>query len=624
MQLLLIGTDVALVVLAYFAAFGLRFDLTLSPLSHALVWQPLPWILALQIAIYFAFRTHQIVWRYVALRDVMRIGLVALGDYVAIVAVVNLFFGLPWYPRSIYLLDPLMVVVLLSSARAARRLLYEYSNSTPTKRVLIYGAGDAGEMIVRDMSHTAYYDYKPVGFIDDDPAKVGRRIHGYPVLGTRHDVKRVVARLAPDEILLAMPRESSATKREIIKALEAVKLPVKTLPSLRDVMHGHVAVSDIREIKLADLLGRAAIDLDREKVQRLINGKRILVTGAGGSIGAELCRQIWALRPRALVMFEKHENSLYAIDTELRDASDAGAELVTEVGDVCDGARVAAILAEHRSEIVFHAAAHKHVPLMERNPCEAVKNNVFGTRVVAAAAVRQGVERFILVSTDKAVDPSSVMGASKRVAELVVESIAHRQKCKFGTVRFGNVMGSNGSVVPRFQAQINRGGPVTVTDSEMRRYFMLISEAVALMLHSAAIIESGATYVLEMGEQIRVEDVARDMIRLAGRVPDKDIKIVYTGIRAGEKMSEKLIGDDERACPTSINSVMILRSKQTLDREWLAEHIAVLGAHADAGRAAEVTRELEILVPTFRYRGQPRSENEEVIDGIRSLRRERA
>ncbi|HLW72194.1 MAG TPA: nucleoside-diphosphate sugar epimerase/dehydratase [Candidatus Binataceae bacterium] len=614
----------ALIGLAYLIAFELRFDLTFLPVSRALLWAPLPWIFALQTMFYFAFGIHQIVWRYVAPRDLARIGLFAICAYVAFQFVVNVLFKFAWYPRSIFLLDPMLLIFLLGGARALRRLLYEFPNSRPTKRILIYGAGDAGAMIVREMMHTAYYDYRPVGFIDDDRAKVGRRIHGYRVLGTRHDVKRVVSRLQPDEILLAMPRVPPSVVRGVIKALETIKLPVKTLPSLRDVMHGIVKVSDIRQIDLADLLGRDPVDLDPETVGQLITGKSILVTGAGGSIGAELCRQIWALQPRTLAMFEKHENSLYAIEAELRDGRGADDRLVIEVGDVCDAARVSSVLAKHRSEIVFHAAAHKHVPLMERNPCEAVKNNVGGTRVVATAAARAGVERFILVSTDKAVNPSSVMGVTKRIAELVVEDIARGQSCKFGAVRFGNVMGSNGSVIPRFQAQLSQGGPLTVTHPDMRRYFMLIPEAVALMLHSAAIIESGAIYVLEMGDQIRVDDIARHMIRLAGLIPDEDIQIIYTGIRAGEKMSEELIGHDEQARPTASRAVTMVHSKGRLERARLAQHLETLEAAAEANRDGDVTRALELLVPSFRYCGEHRSEIGEVTDDIDSLRRKRA
>jgi FlaA1/EpsC-like NDP-sugar epimerase len=609
LHLLQVAIDLALIAVAYFGAFGLRFDLTFAPLPKAVFWHPMPWILAAQMAIYFAFGAHQIVWRYVSLWDVTRLTLVAATDALVAVLIVKLLFGSQWFPQSIYLLDPLLILILLGGVRGARRMQYEFPRQQTSKRILIYGAGDAGEMIVRDMKHNPYYGYLPVGFVDDDRAKVGRRIHGYRVFGTRTDLPRIVNKLEPDEILLSMPRVAAATVREIMKALAVFKIPVKTLPNLRDLVKGDVTVSDIRDVNLADLLGRAQIDLGTERVQQLVSGKRILVTGAGGSIGAELCRQIWALGPRALIMFEKHENSLFYIDRELRRAEGGGDELLAVIGDVCDNARLAAVFAQDQIDIVFHAAAHKHVPLMEKNPCEAIKNNVRGTRRLATAAAAHGVERFILVSTDKAVNPSSVMGASKRVAELAVRGVAQARNCRFAAVRFGNVIGSNGSVVPIFLDQIAAGGPITVTDREMRRYFMLIPEAVALMLHSASIIEPGAIYVLEMGEQRRVDDLARDLARLSGRIPGKDIEIEYTGARPGEKMSEELIGSDEHPEPTAIDSVTVVRNGSVDDPVWLAERIKALETYADQGCEDEVLRELRVLVPTFRDPVAHRLEN---------------
>lgn len=601
LHLLQVGIDTILIAAAYFVAFGLRFDLTFSALPSAIFWRPLPWIFAAQMAIYFASGVHQIVWRYVSLWDVTRLALVAATDALATVLIVKLLFGPAWFPQSIYLLDPLLVLLLLAGVRGARRLQYEFPRQQTTKRILIYGAGDAGEMIVRDMKHNPYYGYLPVGFVDDDRAKVARRIHGYRVFGTRTDLPRIVSQLEPDEILLAMPRIAAATVRDIMKALAVFKIPVKTLPNLRDLVQGTVTVSDIRDVNLADLLGRAQVDLGIERVQQLVSGKCILVTGAGGSIGSELCRQIWALGPSALIMLEKHENSLFHIERELHQTDgDGTAGLKAVIGDVCDSAKLTSLFERQKIDIVFHAAAHKHVPLMEKNPCEAVKNNVRGTRRLAAVAIAHNVERFILVSTDKAVNPSSVMGASKRVAELAVRGVAQEHNCRFAAVRFGNVIGSNGSVVPIFLDQIANGGPITVTDPEMRRYFMLIPEAVALLLHSASIIEPGATYVLEMGEQRRVDDIARDLARLAGRIPGKDIEIKYTGVRPGEKMSEELVASDEHAEPATIAGVRVVRNGSVHDRAWLAERIKALENFADQGCEDEVLRQLKLLVPTFR------------------------
>ena len=420
----------------------------------------------------------------------------------------------------------------------------------------VFGAGDAGEMIVRDMRTKSSQPYRPIGFIDDDRAKVGLRIHGVPVLGTRHDLSAILERYKPHEVLIAIPRAEPAAMRAIVRSLEPFKIPIKTLPNLRDLIDGKVELAKIRSLSVEDLLVRAPVGLDIQPVKSLIAGRRVMVTGAGGSIGSELCRQIAGLKPATLVMFDRYENTLHDIRVELDDRKHAFG-VIPVIGDVTDASRVNAVLAEHQPEIIFHAAAHKHVPLMEENPCEAVKNNVRGTRVLAQAADAHGVDRFIMISTDKAVNPTSVMGASKRVAELVVQAQAVGSGTSFSIVRFGNVLGSNGSVVPRFLDQIKKGGPVTVTHPDMRRFFMLIPEAVQLVLHAASQAESGATYVLEMGEQVKLLDMARDLIRLSGLIPEDDIKIEFTGLRPGEKLYEELVGADEEARPSAVEKFCV-------------------------------------------------------------------
>src|SRR5437773_6637581 len=377
-----------------------------------------------------------------------------------------------------------------------------------TKRVLIFGAGDAGEMIVRDMQRQSC-GYEPVGFLDDSPAKFRQRIHGVPVLGNRHDLARVIGAKQPHEVLVAMPSADPSIVRSIVELLRPFRVPITTLPSIGDIIGGRVAVNQIRDLTVEDLLARAPVNLNIEPVRQLITGRAVLVTGAGGSIGAELSRQIAALQPSSLVLYERSENALYCVSNSLTDRF--GSTWVHPViGDVTDARRLDQVFKRHRPDIVFHAAAHKHVPLMEHNPCEAVKNNIVGTDLITTAADSWGVERFILISTDKAVNPSSVMGATKRVCELIVQRIAPRSATRFATVRFGNVLGSNGSVLPRFLEQIRAGGPVTVTHPDIRRYFMLVSEAVQLVLHAAALGEPGVVYVLDMGEQIKLVELARD------------------------------------------------------------------------------------------------------------------
>jgi FlaA1/EpsC-like NDP-sugar epimerase len=594
----MIAIDASLIVLAYCGAFALRFDGQISPDRLAIFEATFFWVVGLQLAFYMTFRVNEAIWRYVSLGDVTKIATAAAIAMSVFALIDELFLKVAGFPRSVYVLDPLVQISLLGGTRALRRLAHNIRGADRGKRVLIFGAGDAGEMIVRDMKYKPYFGYSPVGFIDDDPLKNGRSIHGVRVLGTRADVPRIMARTSPDEVLVAMPGVEPSTLRAILKALEAHPVPVKTLPNIRDILNGRVSVTDIRNVALTDLLGRTPAGLDPERVRDFFAGKRVMVTGAGGSIGSELCRQISALGVQTLTMYERYENSLYAIENELR-GKVAGASVVGVIGDVCDRSRLAAVLSAHQIDVVFHAAAHKHVPLMELNPCEAIKNNICGTRTVAEVAARHGVERLILVSTDKAVNPANVMGASKRVAELLIQDLARTFRRGFAVVRFGNVLGSNGSVVPRFLEQIRAGGPVTITHPSVTRFFMLIPEAAQLVLHAAAIAEPGAIYTLQMGEQIKIEDLACHLIRLAGYTPGHDIKIEYIGLRPGEKLYEELVGENEHAEPSAVESVLVMRNGAAADSRRLADQIRMLEACANEGDESSVIALLSALVPTF-------------------------
>jgi FlaA1/EpsC-like NDP-sugar epimerase len=464
-------------------------------------------------------------------------------------------------------------------------------------------------MVVRDMRGKSSQAYRPIGFIDDDRAKVGLRIHGVPVLGTGHDVSTIIDRYRPHEVLIAIPRAEPAAIRSIVRSFEPFKIPIKTLPNLRDLIDGKVELAKIRSLLVDDLMVRAPVGLDIQPVKSLIAGRRVMVTGAGGSIGSELCRQIANLKPATLVMLDRYENTLHAIRVELDDRKQA-VGVIPVIGDVTDASRVNAVLVEHQPEIIFHAAAHKHVPLMEENPCEAVKNNVGGTRLLAKAADAHGVDRFIMISTDKAVNPTSVMGASKRVAELAIQAQAVGSGTSFSIVRFGNVLGSNGSVVPRFLDQIKKGGPVTVTHPDIRRFFMLIPEAVQLVLHAASQAESGATYVLEMGDQVKVLDMARHLIRLSGLIPEEDIKIDFTGLRPGEKLYEELVGADEDARPSAVEKILCVRSRRPPARHLFAQ-IDALERWALAGRSDIVTEAMKELIGTFGRAHDSTSDTEE-------------
>jgi FlaA1/EpsC-like NDP-sugar epimerase len=384
-----------------------------------------------------------------------------------------------------------------------------------------------------------------------------------------------------------------------VKLLEPFKVPLTRLPLVTDLVNGGATVTDIRQLRVEDLLDRVPIGLDPEPVRRLIEGRRILVTGAGGSIGSELCRQIAQWSPARLVLYERYEGGLYAIESQLRDAWPDG-PFAAVIGDVTDADRLDRVIGHERPEMIFHAAAHKHVPLMEMNPCEAVKNNVVGTLRVAEAAMRHGVGEFVLISTDKAVHPSSVMGASKRIAELVVQHLTASGPTRFVTVRFGNVLGSSGSVVPRFLEQVRAGGPVTVTHPEIRRYFMLIPEAVQLVLQAAALGEPGAVYVLDMGQPIKLVDMARNLIRLSGHIPDEDIAIAFTGMRPGEKLSEDLVSDDETVNASPVDKILQVRARRANGSHLTHAQLTRLTQLASVGDADAVLREIRRIVPTYR------------------------
>ncbi|MPZ17001.1 MAG: NAD-dependent epimerase/dehydratase family protein [Luteitalea sp.] len=585
------------IVFANYAAFWLRFDGAI-PEAHYTNWiRFLPYLIAIRAFVFVPMRMFEGLWRYTSLWDLRNIILAVGSSSVLFYLLLHQVMEVTAYPRSVFVLDMLLLICMMTGMRLSRRIYRELQHTPKEHRVLIYGAGDAGELLVRDMRHDPAYPCEPVAFADDDPGKRGESIHGIPVLGGRDDLDEIIAAARPHEVVIAIPRADPRTIRTIVRALEPFKLPIKTLPRMRDIVDGRVQVSHIRSLVVEDLLSRAAVDLDTQRVQHLLHAKRVLVTGAGGSIGSELCRQIVAARPAQLVLLDRYENSLHAIHGELI-GSGPSLQLTPAIADITDAHRLAHVFAEHRPQIVFHAAAHKHVPLMEDNPCEAVKNNVRGTRLVVESAVRWGVDRFVLISTDKAVNPSSVMGATKRVAELIVQSAQAGTTKRFVTVRFGNVLASNGSVVPHFLAQIKAGGPVTVTHPDMRRYFMLIPEAVQLVLHAAA-LEAGSIYVLDMGDQIRVADMARDLIRLAGFVPDEDIQIVFTGVRPGEKLEEELLGPDEVAEACEVDSIHRVRCGAGVASARLNGEVTLLERFALEDDTPGVLETLRLVVPSF-------------------------
>jgi len=598
-RFLVVGFQVGLVVLANYLAFWLRFDGEIPDKNMAQMAQMMPWLVVIRGLTMIPFRLYEGLWRYTSILDLRNIIVAVFSSTLLFYILVHWVMTLTDYPRSVHIIDSILLIFLMGGVRLTRRIYRELGHPDREKRLLIYGAGDAGELIVRDMKNNPFYEYEPIGFVDDDPNKVGRRVHGVKILGTRDSLAKVIAEKEPHAVLVAMPRASLTEIRTIVKSLQPFKVPIKTLPNLRELLDGKTEATQIRSLSIEDLLERAPVGLDAEVIRHLITGRRVLVTGAGGSIGSELCRQIVSFQPSSLIFYERYENGLYAIANELTSCM-GGCALHAVIGDVTDASRVDAVMAEYRPEIIFHAAAHKHVPLMELNPCEAVKNNILGTRIIAEAAKRYEVERFILISTDKAVNPTSVMGASKRVAEFLVQGMTDAGPCIFAGVRFGNVLGSNGSVVPRFLEQIKAGGPVTITHPEMRRYFMLIPEATLLVLHAAALANGGEIFILEMGEQIKVLDMARNLIRLAGFVPEEDIHITFVGPRSGEKLFEELVGRDETVEPSSVEKILRVCSTWLPNPACLAQKISALELLATRGEAKAVVEMLCEVVPTYR------------------------
>jgi len=594
---MIVAVHLVLFPLCTWLAFLLRFDGNIPDTEFSLMLMTLPLLMVIRTLVFIPFKLFQGLWRYTDIWDIKNIagGVFVSSSFFA--ATVHLVFGWTLYPRSVFVVDSLLLIMITASLRLGRRAYKLLGHLDRDKRVLIFGAGDAGAMLVRDMLNNPFYECTPVGFIDDDPHKWTNRIHGVPVLGGRDKLPAVLKEYRPHELVVAVHNIEPSTLRSILKSLEPLDLPLKIIPNLRDVLSGKIAVNQVRNLAIEDLLTRKPIGLDSLSVKELVRDKCVMITGAGGSIGSELARQVALLGPRNLVLYERYENSMYSVLNELEDKAYSFVRPV--VGDVADANRLRSTMEQFKPQVIFHAAAHKHVPLMELNPTEAVKNNVTGTRTIAEIAHEMGVQRFILISTDKAVNPSSIMGATKRIAELLMLAQKRRTGTIFTTVRFGNVLGSNGSVVPRFLAQIHAGGPVTVTHPEIRRYFMLIPEAVQLVLHAAAMGEPGALYVLDMGEQIPIVEMARNLIRLSGFVPDRDIPITFVGLRPGEKLFEELARPEELLKPSVIDKIFQVQSQEQHDWQVVENQIQKLEDLATAGNTAEMLALLRKMMPTL-------------------------
>jgi len=565
---LMVITDVLLFTIALYLSYFFRFDFNFANINFEQIGDLLFWILPLKVFIFFTIGLYRGMWRYTSVKDfwlLIQACLIATVLIMVIILTISRFSG---YSRSIFFIDGIFTFVLTGGVRMAIRSFFamfgnqamNVSSSllSKTTRVLIVGAGDAGEKILREINDNYKLNYEVVGLIDDDEQKQGRTIHGVRVLGPVDRLPKILKRETIHQILIAVPSASGDRIRRIVETCQQCNLDYKILPGIGDLIDGRVSVKLLRDISYEDLLGRSPVQLNVRDIRNYLDDKTILITGCGGSIGSELCRQVVKYQPHRLILLDSSESNLFNIQMEIiNEHFFRYCEAI--LGHVQDEALMNNIFEKHKPEVVFHAAAYKHVPMMEKNPWQAVLNNIMGSRVAMEMAIKHHVERFVLVSTDKAVRPTNVMGASKRVTELIMQC-QQGNGTRFMAVRFGNVIGSSGSVIPLFRRQIEQGGPVTVTHPEINRFFMTIPEAAQMILQAGTMGEGGEIFILRMGTPIKIAEMARDLIRLSGKEPDVDIKIVFTGLREGEKLYEELITVGEDIMPTSHKKVMVLQS----------------------------------------------------------------
>jgi FlaA1/EpsC-like NDP-sugar epimerase len=589
--------DLVACAAAWLGAFWLRFNLEhIPPPFDEIALRSVFLVVPLYGVLFLAFGLYRGLWRFASLPDLQRILIaVALG---AVATPALLFMLRMPVPRSVLIMSPIFLATLMGGSRLAYRAWKERALTSllPERRepVFVIGAEEAAVNLVKDLSRSP--QWRVVGLFDEEGGKHGRQLHGVSVLGRLDTLRHWREKLGVAHAIVAMPEASHGMRRKAIELAREAGLKVLTVPSFDDLMSGRVTVSEVRHVELDDLLGRDPVVLDSAGIENWLRDRVVLVTGAGGSIGAELCRQIARYQPRRLILFELNEYALYTIEQEFKDRH-AAVDVVPAIGDVKSAARVREVMETHCPSVVFHAAAYKHVPLMEKeNAWQAVLNNVAGTQVLAEAALRHGVEKFVLISTDKAVNPANVMGASKRLAEMVCQAKQRPEGTRFVMVRFGNVLGSTGSVIPKFRDQIARGGPVTVTHPEITRYFMSIPEAVQLVMQAGLMGRGGEIFVLDMGEPVRIADLARDMIRLSGLTED-DIRIVYTGLRPGEKLYEEPLAAHENSLPTPHPKLRIARARQE-NGVWLAEVSQWLATN-DFPDEATVRAQLARWVPEY-------------------------
>lgn len=614
-----LAADLAIFVAAFVGAFLLRFDFTLTPFYQGMIARLSPFLLPGKILIFFLFGMYRGMWRYTSLNDLWRLVQASFLAMLFYIAATLFIHGFQHVPRSVFLVDAMLTFLMCGGLRLAIRLIYASTQSerlipalfsslnnpgASAKSVLIIGAGGAGEKMLREIFDNPHLDYQVAGFLDDDRSKWRRSLHGVIVFGGVDLLPQIIKHKTIDEVLIATPAATGAQMRRIIEICKNCDARYRTLPEIGAIIDGKVSIKSLRDVKYEDLLRRPAVNLDSTEISRYLQGKRVLVTGAGGSIGSELCRQIIRFHPKELILVDASEANLYAIQMELHHELNFPhcRYVLTRVQN---RVLLEDIFREYRPPLIFHAAAYKHVPMLEQNPWEAIFNNVLGSQVVMDLALQYKAERFVLVSTDKAVRPTNVMGASKRLAELIVQA-RQGNGTRFLAVRFGNVIGSSGSVLPLFRRQLEQGGPITVTHPEVTRYFMTIPEAAQLILQAGGLGEGGEIFILEMGTPVKIAKMAEELVRLSGKAPGKDVEIIFTGLREGEKLYEELITQDEGVVSTKCKKIMVLRSndwngKKNRDglSQWIDGVLKDLYRTARSHNAQAIKTKLNEILPEY-------------------------
>jgi FlaA1/EpsC-like NDP-sugar epimerase len=614
---IILSIDIIFLILSFYMAHLIRFDFLLPDYALEKFFSMLPYLLGVKILYFCFFDMYRGMWRYTGINDLLNVVKASTLGTLTIIAVILYVNRFENVSRSVFIIDWCFTLISIAGLRVITRLAFEQFTENisvqdvkevflklfrvipkRSKGVIIIGAGDCGEKICREIIEDAALKYHVNGFLDDDRSKVGRKIHGIPVLGEIDGVAEAVLSTGAQEVIIAIPSLGRERMQQIIYACEAADIVFKTVPSMSELINGKITINSIRPVEYKDLLGREPVNLEKDKIGDYLGGKTVLVTGGGGSIGSELCKQICKFNPEKIILFERAETPLYEIDLELKKEF-PHLKIFPVLGDVQNEGEIEAVFETYAPDIVFHAAAYKHVPMLELHPSKAVENNIIGTRNLVDVSLKFKSSKFVLISTDKAVNPANVMGASKRIAEMILQynSLQKGLKTSFITVRFGNVIGSAGSVIPLFKKQIAQGGPVTVTHPDMIRYFMLIPEACQLILQAGAMGKGGEIFILEMGEPVKIDAMARELIRFSGFEPDVDIKIKYTGLRPGEKLYEELMTNQEDVVPTGHQKIMVLNSHMGNDN--LLDRLEELKTAAGNKNNDRIKKLLQQMIPEY-------------------------